>query len=65
MGERDNGPILPFDADILSLSEEVRRVVNDNRRFLERLFDESLDDDLLDEMGEEPEGADPTAGEGE
>lgn len=65
MGERDNGPILPFDADILSLSEEVRRVVNDNRRFLERLFDESLDDDLLDEMGEGIGGADPTAGEGE
>jgi len=52
MGERDAVPILPVDADLLSLSEEVRRVVEENRRFLERLFDETLHDDEPDTLDE-------------
>lgn len=58
MAERDQVPRLPYDDDLLSLSEEVRRIVEENRRFLQRLFDESFE-------GGDPDGESMLPGEDE
>lgn len=59
MAERDPVPVMPFDADLLSLSEEVRRLVEENRKFLQRLFDESFEGEEPDDEGVRPDDDGP------